>query len=75
MPAFNFPKPIKLHPVFDMNCQTVVNAEVATVTWNVTVPIDINAYLQGKSIIECIPECLPQLDSTTILDYLDSKEF
>jgi hypothetical protein len=40
------------------------------VTWLLLVPIDKEKYLSGKSIIECIPECFPEINSININDYV-----
>ena len=66
----NFPRPIPLNSLFDISCNVSVDSETALVTWLLLVPIDKEKYLSGKSIIECIPECFPEINSNIINDYV-----
>jgi hypothetical protein len=74
MATLNYPRKIPVNPLFDVRFNSSVNSQVAVVTWDLVIPIDTNAYLQGKSIIECIPECMPDINSTTVLNYLNTIE-
>ncbi len=66
----NFPRTIPLNSVFDISCNVSINSETALVNWLLLIPIDKEKYLAGKSIIECIPECFPDINSNTISDYV-----
>ncbi len=66
----NYPRTIPLNPLFDISFNVSVNSETALTTWLVLIPIDKEKYLSGKSIIESIPECFPDITSNTISDYV-----
>jgi hypothetical protein len=66
----NFPRSIPLNPIFDISCNVSVDSETALVTWLLLVPIDKEKYLSGKSIIECISECFPDINGNNISDYV-----
>jgi hypothetical protein len=72
MSSIQVPKIIPITPPFDIQMAASLDSETALVTYNLTVPIDLVAFSQGKSIIECIPQCIPEINSTTVTNYLET---
>ena len=70
----DYPKKITINPMFDIQCSVSQSSDGGLVSWSLTVPIDKSLLLAGRSLIESIPECLPDINSTTIQNYIGTAE-
>jgi hypothetical protein len=70
METIRYPKPIPVDELFDIDCSVSETDGVSIATWTVIVPVDKAKYFTGVNLLEALGRCFPEINSTTIEDYI-----